>query len=729
MTQWTRRKFLHASSQSLVGLWLASSAAKSIVLGADEVPAGFRPSAYLHIASNNRITFYVTRSEMGQGIRTVLPMMVAEELEVDPSSLILQQASLTPEFNKIRLRTSGSSSSTGTWNALRRAGATARSMLLAAAAEQWQVPVAECRANNGSVHHDRSGKSSSYGDLAERAAKLPVPAEVTFKAPKALTVVGTRRKRVDGPEIVAGKAAYGIDFKLPGMRYAVMARSPVFGEKPVRWDDRAAKQVPGVREVVAVHSGLAEGVAVTADSTWAAIRGREALKVEWSEGPHRGFLSDAFYAELRHALNRDGYFSRAEGSFDQQRAAASDVVEAVYEWPYQAHCTMEPMNCAAQVSADACEIWVPTQAPEEARDRSAKLLGISPDRVKVNVTLLGGGFGRRLYTDYVVEAVELSKAIGHPVQLLWTRDDDMKFGHFNPPNFNRLIATLNGKSMTGWFHRVASSDLSIYASPSTDPMRYAKDGDPWGAYDNPYNIAALKVEYVPVVSPVPTGPWRSVDYPGAVFARECFMDEIAHRLGVDPIDFRLSLLRPGEEFDLGGQKIHRGRLAKVLQTARAKSGWDSPPARVSGRRSGRGVACNVYDAETYIAHVAEVSVGRQGDVKVHRIVCAVDLGQPINPLGIEGQVESGVAWALTSTLKSTMRFVQGQAASSNFADYELLRMDEMPEVEVHIVPSELPPCGLGEQPVPPVAPAVLNAIFAATGKRFRRLPVTAGDFA
>jgi len=480
---------------------------------------------------------------------------------------------------------------------------------------------------------------------------------------------------------------------------------------------------------VAIHSGFAEGVAVAADNTWAAIRGRDALKIEWSEGPHRGFSTDAFYSELRQALNRSGFFSRAQGSFDEERARAAEVLEAAYEWPYQAHCTMEPMNCTARVSAAACEIWVPTQAPEEARDRSAKLLGLSPDQVKVNVTLLGGGFGRRLYTDYVVEAVELAKAIGHPVQLLWTREDDMKFGHFNPPNFNRLSATLSGKALTGWFHRVASSDLSIYPSNSSDPMRYANDGDPWGAYDNPYNIPVLKVEYVPVASPVPTGPWRSVDYPGAVLARECFVDEIALHLGADPIDFRLSLLQPGEEFQLGEQKIHRGRLAKVLQMVRSKSGWDSPLPRVSGRRSGRGVACNVYDAETYIAHVAEVSVGGKGDVKVHRIVCAVDLGQPINPLGIEGQVESGIAWALTSTLKSTMRFSGGQAASGNFADYELLRLEDMPDVQVHIVPSDLPPCGLGEQPVPPVGPAVLNAIFAATGRRLRRLPVAAGDLA
>lgn len=724
----TRRSFLRCSAQSASGLWLASSFKETILWGVEAGSASFEPSVFLRISSNNQITFYVTRSEMGQGIRTVLPMVVAEELNVDPSVLVLRQASTTPEFAKVRLRTSGSSSSTGTWRAMRRAGATAREMLRSAAAERWQVAVDECVAEDGTILHRLSGRSLSYGSLAAAAAKLPLPQDVPLKTAKDFRVVGIRRKRTDGPEIVTGKASYGLDFKLPGMRYAVMLRSPVFGENPIKWDASRALQLPGVREVAPVLSGLAAGIAVTADDTWTAIKARDLIHVEWAAGPNRSFSSEGFYMQLRSGLQREGYLSRVEGSFSEHESAAAETLEAVYEWPYQAHCPLEPMNCTAHVKSDSCEIWVPTQAPEEAQERSAKLLGVPVSSVTVHVSILGGGFGRRLFTDYVVEAVELSKAIGHPVQLVWTREDDFKFGYFNPPNFNRLIAAFGpDNQLTGWFHRVASSDLSIYPHTSTDPMRYAKDGDPWGAYDNPYSFPSMLVDYVPVESPVPTGPWRSVDYPGAVFARECFVDEIARHLGTDPIEFRLTLLQHGQELVLGEQKIERGRLAGVLELARAKSGWGSKPKKLAGRSFGRGLACNVYDAETYMAQVAEVSVGPQGDVKVHRIVCAVDLGQPINPLGIEGQVESGIIWGLTSTLKSTMKFKNGAAQGSTFGDYELLRMDETPEIETHIVASNLAPCGLGEQPVPLVAPAVANAIFAATTKRVRRLPITPAD--
>jgi isoquinoline 1-oxidoreductase beta subunit len=726
----TRRSFLRTAAQSLAGLWIACSADLTTLAAATpdsvHLDTVFRPSAYLHIASTGEITFYITRSEMGQGIRTALPSVVGEELDVDPSTLILRQASLTPEFAKIRLRTSGSGSSTGTWKALRRAGATARQMLLTAAAQAWNVPASECSTRDAFVLHPVTGRRSSYASLAEAAARLPVPQDVRLKANSDFRFIGTRRKRVDSPQIVRGEAKYGLDVALPGMRYAVAVRSPVFGEKPARWDSAAALKIPGVHEVVELESGLARCVAVTADSPWQAIVARDALEVEWSEGEHRSFSTYDFYQQLREALVQpNAYFSRSEGDYKLAVEQAAETFEAAYEWPLQAHCCMEPMNCTADVHNGECEIWVPTQAPEEARDRSAKLLGIAPERVRVNITLLGGGFGRRLYTDYVVEAVELSHKIGKPVQLFWTRDDDMKFGHFNPPNFNRLVATFDAQhSLTGIFHRVASSDLSIYPPTSDDPLRYAKDGDPWGGYDNPYNFRALRVEYVPCASPVPTGPWRSVDYPGAVFARESFLDEIALRLRIDPIELRLQLLEPRREFTLGDQKIDRGRLAKVLEVVREMSNWSAPVPVLKNRRCGRGIACNVYDSESYIAHVAEVSVGETGDIRVHRIVCAVDLGQVINPLGVEGQVESGIAWGLTSTLKSTMRFQNGQAQSSNFADYELLRFDEMPEIETHIVSSIQSPCGLGEQPVPPVAPSVANAVFAATGKRLRSLPLS-----
>lgn len=726
----TRRAFLQKSAFAAAGLCLAA-ALDDVRLWSSGADTEFRPSVFLQIGSDNQIRFWVTRSEMGQGVRTVLPAMLAEELEVDPARLILLQAATTPEFAKVRLRTSGSSSSTTTWKSMRLAGATAREMLRSAAAQQWKVEPATCRAAEGAIHHDATGRSLRYGALAAAAAQIPVPSAAPLKEAKDFRVVGKPRRRVDGPDIVSGRAMYGLDFKLPGMRYAVTARAPMFGDKPLRWDDTAARKLPGVREIAAISTGLAVGVAVTADDTWTAIKARDLLQVEWASGPHREFNSEDFYAKLRSALHdeRDSYLVRKEGSFAEQKQQATGVLDAVYEWPYQAHATMEPMNCTADVKADSCDVWVPTQAPEEAQARAAKLLGLAPSAVRVHVTLVGGGFGRRLFTDYVLEAVELSKAIGHPVRLMWTRDEDMKFGYYNPPSFNRIVAALDGSGkLMAWRHRVASSDLSIYPQTSTDPNRYANDGSPWGAYDTPYDFPALLVDYVPMESPVPTGPWRSVEYPGPVFARECFLDEVAHHAGMDPIALRLQLLPPNE-VSLGNAKLDRRRLATVLELVREKSGWNAPRQRLAERRWGRGVACNVYDTETYMAQVAEVSVGSDGDVKVHRVVCAVDLGQPINPLGIAGQVESGIAWGLTSTLKSSMSFRDGQAQAGNFADYDVLRFSEMPAVETHVVPSQLPPCGLGEQPVPCIMPAVANAVFAATGKRIRRLPITAADLA
>ena len=722
----TRRTFLKQSSMAVAGLCIAATFEEARLWG-NGVEPEFRPSVFVQIGSDDQIRFWVTRSEMGQGVRTVLPVILAEELEVDPQRLVLLQAATTPEFAKVRLRTSGSSSSTGTWRAMRVAGATAREMLRSAAAQKWQVPPAECGAENGAIHHAASGRSLRYGALAVDAAKLSLPQDVPLKPQKDFRVVGRRHPRVDGPAIVSGKAVYGLDFRLPGMRYAVVARSPVFGEKPKSWDDTAAKRLPGVREVAPISSGLAAGVAVTADDTWTAIKARELLKIEWTPGPHRAFSSDEFYGGLRQALQRDGYFARKEGSFAEARRTSAKLLEATYEWPFQAHATLEPMNCVADVKDDSCDIWVPTQAPEEAQARSAKLLGLPASAVRVHVTMLGGGFGRRLFTDYVLEAVELSKAIRRPVQLLWTRDDDMKFGYFNPASFQRMMATFDGsRRLTGWFHRVASTDLSIYPQTSTNPMRYAEDGSPWGAFDTPYDFSNLLVDTVPLDSPVPTGPWRSVEYPGPIFGRECFLDEVAHYCAIDPIELRLKLL-PERDLMLGQQRLDRKRLAAVLKLVREKAQWDSPPRQIAGRRWGRGVACNVYDTETYMAQVAEVSVGGGGEVRVHRIVCAVDLGQPINLLGIEGQVESGITWGLTSTLKSSMSFQHGQAQASNYADYDVLRFGDAPVIETHVAPSELPPCGLGEQPVPCVAPAVANAIFAATGKRIRRLPITAAD--
>jgi CO/xanthine dehydrogenase Mo-binding subunit len=704
------------------GLCLSIGPRKLFALSA--APKGFRPSAYLMITPDDRVMVWVTRSEMGQGVRTVLPILVAEELEVSLSEVKLQQATMTPEFKGIRLRTSGSGSAVGTWKVLRQAGATARVMLIQAAAQQWGVPTESCQAEAGAVVHTQSGRSLRYGELVERAAALPVPTEVPLKPPTQFKLIGKPHKRKDGQSIVTGKAVYGIDVKREGMKYAAVVRSPVLKGKVRKFDTAKARGIPGVVDVVPVAAGLSNGVAVIANSTWAAFQGASRLEIEWDPGEQENFSTDNLYRQYREALDREGLLVRNEGD----PIVNGRKFEAEYEWPYQVHAPMEPMNCTVHVQNGRCEMWVPTQAPEQAQKLAAELLGIPPESVVVNITMLGGGFGRRLFVDYVQEAVAIGKAVKCPVQLVWTREDDMRFGFLNPPSFSRFTATVGEKGEISVVHRAVSSDMSMLDPHEHTGKAYAEDGWLWGAWDNPYQFQSLRYEYTPIDSPVPTGPWRAVMYPGTVFARESFLDELARELKRDPIDLRLQCLKP-EKLKLNNEVIDRGRLATVLQVAAERSGWDKPLSSKNGRRYGRGIACNVYDSESFIAHVAEVSVGNKGDLKVERVVIVADMGQVINPLGVEGQAESAAVWALTSTLKSTMEFRNGRAMSSNFSDYQLLTMAEMPRIETHLLPSTERPSGFGEHGVPGVAPAVANAIFAATGRRVRRLPIRDSDLA
>ena len=662
---------------------------------------------------------------MGQGVRTVLPMLIAEELEFPLDRVEIRQAHLTPEFQGIRLRTSGSGSASGTWKALREAGASARMMLVAAAAEQWNVSPDTCQAQAGKVIHDSSKRSLTYGQLAQAAPKQPMLKSSALKDAARFTVIGRPRKRVDGKAIVTGKALYGIDVRQPGMVVAVVKRCPVLKGRVAKYDATKTKSLNGVLDVVPVSSGFSNGLAVLAKDTWTAMKGVELLRVDWDFGEHKAFSTETLYGQYRAALSNEGFVVRKEGELPTD--AGIQRIAADYEWHYQAHAPIEPMNCTALVRDGRCDLWVPTQAPEQGQQEVAKLLGIKPEDVTVNITLLGGGFGRRLYIDYMKEAAEIASKVKVPVQLLWTRGDDMQHGYFNPPSFNRFEATIRDGGKIDVRHRSVSQDLTMYPMEHT-AKAYAEDGVPWGAVDNPYRFAALQVEFTPIDSPVPTGPWRAVMYPGPVFARESFMDELAHELGVDPIQFRLDRLQPNDQVEVsGGYRLNRARLANVLGVAREKSGWNEPIASKDGRRYGRGVACNIYHSTGYIAHIAEVSVGKEGDLRVHRLVAVADIGQPLNPLGIEGQMQSATAWALTSTLKSAMSFSNGRAQASNFSDYPLLTIAEMPKVETHIVPSSIPPAGFGEHGVPPVAPAVANAVFAATGKRVRRLPIISSD--
>jgi isoquinoline 1-oxidoreductase beta subunit len=613
---------------------------------------------------------------------------------------------------------------------LRKAAATAREMLISAAAQQWQVNASACRAEQGAVVHIPSGKRLTYGKLAEAASKVPVPAAPKLKDRKDLRLVGTRIKRIDGPSIVNGSAVYGLDVRVPGMLRAAVARCPYIGGNLVSCDPTPALKVPGVRHVVPVTTGIATGVAVVAENTWTALKGRDTLRPVWNKGPHAGFNSAEFVGLQEQALSQQGYPIRRDGDAPSVFASGANILEATYEFPFQAHAPLETMNCTADVRATSCEIWAPTQCPEVAQAETAKMLGLPPEAVKLNITMLGGGFGRRLFADYVPEAVELSRTVGKPVQVMWSRDDDMKHGFFQPANIEYPKASRDPAGIpVAWMHKTVGANLSMFGFPTEEERknldRYSADGSPWGSFDNPYNFPHLWADFVPLNSPVPTGPWRAVEYPSTVFARESFLDEIAYASKLDPLELRLRLLHPGDVLDLATQKINCARLIAVLRLAAEKSNWPSAIKQDGGRLMGRGIACNVYSEDCFVAQVAEVSVSKNmSDIQVHRIVSAVDCGLALNPLGIEGQTESAIAWGMSAALGGKINFKAGQVQERSYADFKVLRMDQAPRVETHILQGSDMPAGFGETAVPPVAPAIANAIFAATGKRMRRLPIT-----
>jgi isoquinoline 1-oxidoreductase beta subunit len=739
----TRREFLRVSSSA--GLALAFGPALSAHVQATGVAQGFslapvaalEPNPYLRVGSDDVVTLWVARLEMGQGVRTLLPMILAEELEADWTRVRIEQASPGPRFQGIELHTSGSGSSSAAYRRLRQAGATARDMLIAAAAASWGVDAASCRAERGSVIHIPTARRRTYGDLAAAAARLPVPAEPALKNPSAFTVLGRPTKRVDGPAIVGGRAEYGIDVRVPGMLFASVERAPTLGGTLVRFDDAAARRIPGVRHVVAVTTGIVPGVAVVADDNWSALRGRAALAITWGKRTAPAFDSDRYLAELPSACDRASFKVRHEGDAQAAMTHAARRHEATYVFPFQAHAPMEPMNCTADVRADRVEIWAPTQTDVRTVAQVAKVTGLPENAITLHCVMMGGGFGRRLFADYAAEAAEISKAIARPVQVTWTREDDMRHGYFQPATAERFTAGLDAAgAMVALFHKTTSSDLTIYdihggrniwtapPKPAREPDSYEKDQSPWGAYDTPYEFGALAVDCADVTSPVPVGPWRAVEYPSTVFGRESFLDEVAHLSGADPIAFRLALL-PRDVKTVGPYKIDRSRLARVLEHARDRTGWGLALAATPSRRRGRGVATNVYHAGSYIAMVAEVSVAEDlSDLRVHRLTTVIDCGIALNPLGVIGQTESGITWGLSAALLGKMHFKADAAVQGNFADFRVLRIDQMPELDTVLLDSGAAPGGFGEHPVPLVAPAIANALFAATGQRVRQLPLS-----
>jgi isoquinoline 1-oxidoreductase beta subunit len=696
----TRREFLRAG---ILGGSALAIAFRFEDLGAAENPS-FAPNAWVRIEPDNIVVLTVGKSEMGQGVRTSLPMILADELEAEWRSVRLLQAEPSPQFPN--LGTGGSFSVRGSWRALRRAGATAREMLVSAAAIQWKVDRASCRAERGAVIHAATNRRLTYGQLTAIAATLTAPSEVPLKPISELRIVGQPTKRVDGPAIVTGAAKYGLDVKVPGMRYATIIRPPVLGGSVKSFDAKAT--------VIRIKSG----VAVIADSTWAALKARDAVHVEFDAGPHADFNSEQHAQRLAEAAKQPGYLLRKVGE-----PVGDPSLTATYEYPFYAHAPVEPMNCVADVRGDRCEIWAPTQAPNAVQTEVAKLLGIPAAAVTVHVTLIGGGFGRRLGWDYALEAAEVSKAIGAPVQVMWTRADDMQHGYFQAASLHQLSARFDEHhKLVAWTHKKVSSLHNARGWPSESELNdpgYYRDSASWGVYDIPYNIPSIETRYVRVDTHVPIGPWRAVFSPSSTFARECFIDELAHEANVDPIDFRLQLLEGPDRVQAGDLTIDRTRLRRVLETLRMKSNWKAPlPAG-----TGRGVACNVYDGETHVGYVAEVSVTRD-QVRVRRVVCVIDCGLVVNPLGIESQVEGGVIWGLSSALKGAITFRGGAVEQSTYRDFSVLRIDETPTIEIHLLPSSGDtPFGMGETTVPPIVPAVVNAIFAATGKRVRHLPI------
>jgi isoquinoline 1-oxidoreductase beta subunit len=730
----TRRDFLRTSGAA-AGLLLSLRIPDASAAEASDVP--FEPNAFLRVAPDDTVTLWVVRMEMGQGVRTLLPMLIAEELEADWESVRIEQATPGGRWKGVELHTSGSSSSSDTYLLLRRAGAAAREMLVAAAAARWAVGPGTCRAERGAVVHGPTGRRLRYGELAKDASRLPVPKEPRLKEPADFRLLGKPTRRVDGKDIVTGRARYGADVRVPGMVFASIERAPAFGSTLRNFDAQEALKVPGVLSVLPVDAGIHPGIAVVAGDCWSALRGREALHVRWEAGKQAAFDSDSYLESLPDAATRASYLVRHEGEAASVLEGSERRLEATYVFPFQAHAPVESMNCTVSVREDEAEIWVPTQTDVRTLQQASRVSGIPEDHIRVHCSLIGGGFGRRLFADFVAEAVFLSKALKRPVQVFWTREDDMRHGYFQPATAQRFAAGVDaGGRLTALVHQTTASDLTIYdihsgrniwsgpPKAAKAPDSYASDQSPWGAYDNPYEIPHLRVDCADVTSPVPTGPWRAVEYPSTVFGRESFLDELAHLLGRNPLDLRLELL-PRSVKQVGPYAIDRARLARALEAVAHRSLWRVPLSGHEGRLRGRGLAASVYHAGSYIAMVAEVSLARDlSDLRVDRVFTAVDCGIVLNPLGVLGQTESGIAWGLSATLLGKMDFREGRAVQAGYGGFEVLRIDRMPETETVILDSPARPRGFGEHPVPLVAPAVANAVFAATGRRVRSLPIT-----
>ena len=699
---------------------------------AQEKPVVNPFNAWVRITPDNRVTLILGKSEMGQGVITSLPMILAEELCVDWKQVKVEQAPTDPKIYSHG--TGGSGSVAGSWLPLRQAGAAAREMLTTAAAQRWNVVRDTCKAQDGGIVHGARKNFLAYGELVADASKLPIPNpnEVPLKNSSEFTIIGHDTRRLESPSKTTGAAKFGIDSRVPGMLYAVVARCPVFGGKVKSFDATRAKAVSGVREVLTIDAVkespfTAGGVVVVADNSWAAVQGRNALQITWDEGPAAAESSDSLRKQFLENASKPGKVVRNDGDADAVLGAEAKKIEAVYEFPFAAHATMEPMNCTVHIQPDRAEAWVPTQAPQWAQDIIVKLTGLPRESVVVHTTLMGGGFGRRYMGDFVRDAAQVSKAVGRPVMVLWTREDDMQHDFYRPASYHRFTGALDAKgNLAAWKHFQTSTSIEAMWNPKGEAS--AERSEFATAAFIPYKVPNYRLEYTLAKSSVPRAWWRSVEHSTSGFVVESFVDELAHAAGADPLEFRLRLI--GEDRKISdftnpkeGQPLDTARLKGVLKLAALKGDWGKPlPAGVS-----RGIA-GYFSFESYTACVAEASV-KDGAVRVHRLVYAVDCGRPVNPQGVRAQVESAAIYGLSAALHDAITIKRGRVEQSNFNDYQMPRIQDTPKTEVHVVMSTEEPTGIGEPGLPVIAPAVCNAIFAGTGKRIRRLPIRSEDLA
>jgi isoquinoline 1-oxidoreductase beta subunit len=684
-----RREFLGAAGGLLVGFFLPGSSARA------DAPGDNKLNAYIHVGGDDVVTLYIHKAEMGQGTVTSLPMLLAEELECDWKKIRTEFPGVDPAFGPM-MGVFGSMSVRTSWDPLRKAGASAREMLISAAAQKWGVDRSQCRAENSYVVNTSTGAKLSYGSLADAAAKIAPPANVTLKDPKQFKLIGTTPKRRDTPSKVDGSVKFGLDERQPGMLYAVVARCPVFGGKVASFDASRTKTVPGVKHVFEISNG----VAVVAENTWSAIEGRKALKVLFDEGSRASTSNASLRKMFADLAEKPGVEARKRG--DALAALANGkTIKAVYEAPYLAHAPMEPLNCTAHVRPDGCDVWASTQIQTAAQQTAMKITGLPREKVQVHTLYLGGGFGRRGGADYIGEAVEIAKNLSVPVKLTWTREDDLQHDTYRPASYTTFAAALDGDGWPVALH-------SRIVCPAFSPTRGADFAAVEGIADLAYEIPNFYVDYQNPDAGIPVSYWRSVGYSQNTFFAESFVDEMAAAAKKDPVEFRRRMLQKN------------ARLLGVLDLAAEKSGWGK---NAPGRFRGVSLTNNIG---SFTAQVAEISIDK-GKLKVHRVVCAVDCGHVVHPAIVEQQIQSGIVYGLSAALKGNITLENGRVKEQNFNHYDMLRIDEMPHVEVHIVASQNAPGGIGEASTPGIAPAVSNAIFAATGKRLRSLPIRAAD--